>query len=103
MSGFEDISEADFMGSVIEEAHLRGWLCAHFRPARTKHGWVTAVSADGAGFPDICLARDGQVVFLELKSATGRVTPEQQRWLDALPNAHLLRPADYHRLATILR
>jgi hypothetical protein len=28
---------------VIELAKLRGWRTAHFRPARTAHGWRTAV------------------------------------------------------------
>lgn len=71
------------MGAVIEAARLLGWRVAHFRPCRTRHGWVTAVQADGAGFPDLLLVRD-RLVAAELKVQGRRLTDDQQRWLDAL-------------------
>lgn len=97
------ISEADWQSTVVDLAHALGWIVAHFRPARTKDGWRTAVAYDGRGFPDIVAARDGRVVFLELKTARGRVTPHQQAWLDILPAAHVIRPGDWQRLQEILR
>ena len=77
------MTEAELQASVVECARLFGWRVAHFRPARTAHGWRTPVAADGAGFPDLVLVRD-RVVFRELKAADGRLRPEQATWLDAL-------------------
>ena len=92
------MSEAGLLDSVIELAHLFGWRVAHFRPAMTKHGWRTPVSADGKGFPDLVLVRD-RVLFVELKSAKGRLSDDQLDWAAALTNAgveyHCWRPADW--------
>src|SRR3990172_1370890 len=77
-------SEEDFTTWVIAYARLKGWRVAHFRPSRTikdgKETWRTAVSADGAGFPDFVFARRGQAVIAELKSETGKVSAAQQEW-----------------------
>ncbi|MBA3575580.1 MAG: VRR-NUC domain-containing protein, partial [Pseudonocardiales bacterium] len=81
------MSEADFQRQVTELAELLGWVWAHFRPARTAHGWRTPVSGPiGAGFPDLVLARerDRRLLFAELKADDGRVTPAEQRVLDTL-------------------
>jgi hypothetical protein len=80
------IAEKDLQQAVIETGRLFGWRVAHFRPARTNRGWVTPVAADGKGFPDLVLVNDrtGRLIFAELKSLTGRVTVEQQQWLDGL-------------------
>ena len=80
------MSEQELLEAVIELAHLYRWRVAHFRPARTEHGWRTPVAADGAGFPDLVLVRD-RVLFVELKSARGRLSVEQQDWLSALGHA----------------
>lgn len=98
--------ERDFQGAVIEAARLSGWRVAHFRPARTRHGWRTPVAADGAGFPDLLLVRGAQLVAAELKSARGKVTPEQADWLDALDGAgvavYVWKPADWDEVVTTL-
>lgn len=83
----KEIGEKEFMGQVIDLAHLRGWIVAHFRPSQTQSGrWVTAVQADGEGFPDLFLLRSGrrQSVAAELKVGRGRTTAQQERWLDAM-------------------
>lgn len=80
------ISEAELQGAVIEAAHLLGWRIAHFRPARTRHGWRTPVAADGKGFPDLALVhpKDGRLLFAEMKADRGRLTAEQKEWIDGL-------------------
>lgn len=81
---------------IIELAKVLGWHVAHFRPARTKHGWSTAMQGH-KGFPDLVLARSGRVVFAECKSEKGRLSDEQVSWLDALAGAevYVWRPADW--------
>lgn len=81
--------EQDFQRAVLDLAKLGGWKCAHFRPALTKHGWRTPVSADGKGFPDLVLThpRRGLVLFRELKTDSGPLQPEQIAWLGALRGA----------------
>jgi hypothetical protein len=48
-----------------------------------------------AGFPDLVLLGD-RVAFVELKTDTGRVRPDQQIWLDGLRAAgqavYVIRP-----------
>lgn len=91
------IKEEQFFAQVIQLAHIFGWRVAHFRPAMTKWGWRTAVSADGAGFPDCVFVRE-RVIYAELKSKTGQLTAEQYEWLEGLAGAgqevYLWRPDD---------
>lgn len=80
-------TEQEFTDAVIALFQEHGWLVHHDRPARTEKGWRTAVQGD-AGFPDIVAAKDGWVVFAELKSGGGRVTASQDAWLTAIGVTH---------------
>jgi hypothetical protein len=85
-------SEAEFQKAVVDLAQLRGWLVMHIADSRR---------GLGPGYPDLTLLhpRTGQLLFVELKSANGRVSPDQQRWLDALRRgghrAEVWRPAHF--------
>jgi len=106
------LSEAAWQRQVIQMARTFGWLVAHFRTALNRRGrWQTAVAADGSGFPDLVLVheRTGDTIFAELKTDTGRVSPEQERWLtalqtgfandaEALAHANVWRPRDFARV-----
>lgn len=81
------ITEAEFTRQVITLAKLRGWRVAHFRSARTKHGWRTAISGDGAGFPDLLLVRDDRIMVRELKVGRNVVFRPQIDWLYAFCKA----------------
>ncbi len=85
--------EADFQKAIIDAAHLLGYRVAHFRPAMNRRGqWMTAVAADGAGFPDLMMVRPANTIggsswrllFVELKTAKGKVSEAQQAWLNDL-------------------
>jgi hypothetical protein len=70
---------------VIELAHLLGWKIAHFRPAKTAHGWRTAVSADGAGFPDLELHHPQYgTMWVELKAGKAKLRVDQEAWRDII-------------------
>ncbi len=78
-----ELSEKDFQDNVIELAQILGWRIAHFRPAMTKHGWRTPMIGN-PGFPDLVLAKAGQVITAELKSEKGKLTEDQAKWLAEL-------------------
>jgi hypothetical protein len=105
---YHQISEATFTAQVIELARWLGWRVAHFRPAMTKRGnWVTAVSGDGVGFPDIFALRHNRRLMAELKSARGKLTPAQEEWLEVARiagiEAYVWRPADIEQIEGVLK
>lgn len=100
------LSEAEFQRQVTDLATMLGWSWAHFRPARTSHGWRTPVSGPlGAGWPDLTLIRGDRIIFAELKSDRGRPTPDQTFALTLLSGAaetYVWFPADLERIALVL-
>jgi hypothetical protein len=98
--------EDPWQETVIELAQLTGWIVAHFRPAQTAKGWRTAVSADGKGFLDLVMVRE-RVIYAEIKSETGKLTPDERKWMTALSQAgqevYVWRPSDYDRIVEILK
>jgi len=95
------LSEKDFQQQIIDLAHIYGWRIAHFRHAWSQDGrrCMTPVQADGKGWPDLVMVKGKRVIIAEVKSDTGKPTPEQQEWLDALRQARmevfLWRPKDW--------
>lgn len=69
-------TEAEFQRAVIELATHAGWLVYHPYDSRRST----------PGFPDLTLVKpsDGRVIFAELKTARGKLRPEQVVWLEAL-------------------
>jgi hypothetical protein len=103
------VKESDFMKQIIELGHLYGWQIAHFRPAWSKDGkrCMTAVSADGKGFPDLCMVKRCRLIFAELKAGKGRLSPEQQGWIDNLTNSmrcecYIWKPENFDEIVEIL-
>ncbi len=108
MSNYADISEKAFTAQVIALLRWYKWRCAHFRPGKTQRGrWVTAVSGDGVGFPDIFALRDNRRLMAELKAAKGKASPEQLLWLAAAKNAdievYVWRPKDIDLIEATLK
>lgn len=98
----ESISEEDFHRWFIKLAHRYRWLIAHFRTVRVQKAsgeiyYQTPIQADGKGFPDDVLVRE-RVIFVELKSNTGRLSQEQKLWKEAIERAgyeyHVIKPKD---------
>lgn len=92
---------------MFATAHAFGWRVAHFRPALTKHGWRTAVSADGKGFPDLVLTQaEGGTVFRELKRDATKLDADQEAWGKALTDSGadwaVWRPRDWPEVLAFL-
>lgn len=101
------ISEEEFLGQIIELAHLYQWRVHHVRPAWTNKGWRTPIQGD-VGFPDLVLARSPRVIIAEVKSEKGRLTPEEREWLTEVDTcvgveSYLWRPRMWDDIVGILR
>ncbi|PFG19853.1 VRR-NUC domain-containing protein [Serinibacter salmoneus] len=84
------MSEDALQTQVLRIAAVLGWRAYHTHDSRRSQ----------KGFPDLTLVHraSGRLVFRELKSAKGRLRPEQRDWLDDLRaagvDAGVWRPAD---------
>ncbi len=86
-----DMSEAQLQRLVMSLAAACGWThVMHIHDSRR---------SAGAGFPDLCMVRGERVVFIELKTMRGRLSPLQASWRDALTVSvaewYLIRPDLY--------
>lgn len=90
-----DVTERELTTQLVDLAKTTGW--------KRYHTWRSKHSA--AGYPDETLVRE-RLVFLELKTETGKVTAEQRDWLRALAAAdvevYVLRPRHLEQIAAVL-
>ena len=84
------MTENELKQHVLKEAYRQGWAVYHVPQSTMRNG-------GGAGYPDLTLARDGEVLWLELKQQHGTLTPQQAMWQLALPQYEVIRPADLAR------
>lgn len=95
-----NINERLFQDKVEQIAKMNGWLIFHPSPHQVRPG---AWRSDGKGFPDLVLAhRDRGLIFAELKTELGSMTPQQHMWALAInPFAewYLWRPRDIDAIA----
>ena len=87
------MTEQELVDVIVETCKVLRLKVCHFRPARTAHGWRTAVQGD-SGYPDLTIAGPRGVLHRECKSAKGKVTPEQTDWLEVL-GGDVWRPCDW--------
>jgi hypothetical protein len=89
-------SERDFSDAVIEYATLCGW--------KVKRDPMWRPTAASVGFPDLVLARAGNVIFAELKAKTGKVTQAQKEWGGAIgAQWRVWYPYDWPEIEKVLR
>lgn len=83
------LTEAAFQQQIVELAGLYGWRLYHtYESRRSNPGW-----------PDLVLMRPPELVYAELKTEKGRVSPAQRRWLYGLARCgcevYIWRPSDF--------
>lgn len=90
------MTENELKGHVLNIAREKGWMAYHAIQAKVRN-------AGDHGYPDLTLARDGEVVWIELKRQDGKLTYEQVVWSMALPSNNgamhyeVIRPSDLAR------
>ena len=95
-----DASERLWQDKVVQLARICGWHVDHTPTMRDGSGhWATGGLK---GKPDLWLLRDGEpaeVIYAELKTEKGRLSPEQKQVLSLLHRAglevHVWRPSDF--------
>ncbi len=91
-------TERAFMQAVLDYARLTGWKSFHPFDSRRST----------AGYPDLTLCRRGRIVFAELKTETGRVSPHQRGWIAELEQVegievYVWRPGSWPEIEEVLR
>ncbi len=91
-------TERDLREQVRHLCKVMGWKF-HFT-------WTSIHSP--RGMPDLILCKPPRLIFAELKTEKGIVSPAQQEWLDLLAQCtgvecYLWRPGDVENIAKILQ
>jgi hypothetical protein len=91
------LTEKEFAQQVADLARILGWACYRV--------WLSVRSP--AGFPDLTLVRPPRLIFAELKSEKGRLSPAQEAWLELLRQVpgvevHVWRPSDWPTILGVL-
>jgi hypothetical protein len=92
------MSESELRARVVKLAHFHGWRVFSLPIARTRRPVKDAV-----GYPDLTLARQGRVLWIELKTEAGVLSVEQTQWLKDLPAMLVVRPSDLDNMELVLR
>lgn len=88
----EAMTENGLKQSIMLLASENGW-CWFTLPQARQVRPNKAVS----GYPDMTFARDGEILWMELKAEKGEQSPKQRMWQEALrPFCHVIRPSDWH-------
>ncbi len=91
------MTETELQGHIIKMAQAQGWaIHVHTQGASNKPRRPSRVSSNN-GFPDLELARDCEVLWLELKDQKGTLDPAQVYWQQCLPSYEVIRPSDLAR------
>lgn len=91
------MTEKEWMATVVAAAKALGWKVFHTHDSRRSE----------PGFPDLVLARNGALIFAELKTETGKVSRAQEEWLNTLALAGarvgVWRPSGWPLVQEVLR
>ena len=96
-SALDLILEKDFQATVIEKARACGWMVF----------WTWHSVHSPKGEPDLRLVRPPRVIFAELKTMKGQMTPDQREARDLLIDCpgvewYLFRPNDWDQIDEVL-
>lgn len=88
------MTETELQGTICAMAEARGWLVKESSQGSQNKPRRPARRKSNNGYPDLTLARDGEVLWLELKRQDGDLDADQIEWSIALPsNSQLVSEA----------
>ena len=90
--------EAEYQEQIIQLAEACGWLVWHDQDSRRNR----------AGLPDLLMVRGPVLLFIEVKTEKGKVSPEQEAFIGRLKqvkyvDADVVRPHQWEQIAQVLR
>lgn len=89
------MTENELKREVTQLAYRNGWAVYHLPQAKPRRPVRTQGQSTAVGYPDLTLARDGEVLWLELKQQAESPSTAQLAWAQALGRSwHLIRPSD---------
>jgi hypothetical protein len=84
------MSEAALKAAVVAAATMAGW-----KVFTVSNAWRSKNVMKGTGYPDLTCARQGKVVFIELKRQAEQLEPKQVEWAEAItPYPHAITSTD---------
>lgn len=97
------IPEKQFQRDIQKLLDIHGWTSYHAADNIPRGGWIANIRP---GFPDLTAVRAGRLIFAELKTETGRVSPAQLDWHEQLRAAgvevFIWRPSDMEEILKVL-
>ena len=93
------MTETELQGEIIVMALRQGWAVHPSSQGASNSPRRPSRVRTANGYPDLTLARDGQVLWLELKAEDGKLAQDQIMWQQALPYGmhEVIRPSDLAR------
>jgi hypothetical protein len=99
------VNEFIFQQDFLALAKELGWRRCHFDSAWSRGRFRTPVSGDN-GLPDNILTNGRRVIWAELKTGRGSLSPEQRTWIELLRSAgqavYVWRPKDWNEIVRVL-
>ena len=91
-------TEAQYQKQIVDLAEACGWLVWHDNDPRR----------NSAGLPDLLMVRGPVLLFIEVKTEKGKVSPEQEAFIGRLKqvkyvHADVVRPRHFEQIAQVLR
>jgi hypothetical protein len=71
---------------AVALARSKGYIAAHFSPARVRDSFITNYAYDSKGFPDLILVGP-KMLAVEVKGDGDRISEAQEGWLAAFERA----------------
>jgi len=76
----------ELQDAAVHLARTKGYMAAHFSPARVRDSFITNYAYDSKGWPDLMLV-GRKVVAVEVKGKGDSLSSEQGCWLEAFERA----------------
>ena len=78
------ITEAELQATILDLAQTFGWRSHHQYDSRIAPKGRGGRTMTDKGFPDLVLVKDGTLLFVEVKKEAGKVSRDQEKWLELL-------------------